>query len=73
MDKPPSWVDQHRLKKVGLYYEGYVDDIDLLQQQHQAYTVSTYGIRRSWVNNAQTTTAGADDQSNHTQGKENKV
>ena len=76
MDTPPTWVEEHRLKKVGVYYEGYVDDIDLVRQQHQAYTVSTFGVRRSRVNNAaQATNAGVDDHptSDDTQGKENKV
>ena len=67
MDAPPQWVEEHRLKKVGLYYEGYVDDVDLVRQQHQAYTVSTFGIRRSWANNA------VDNHSSQDQGKENKV
>ena len=70
MDAPPQWVEEHRLKKVGLYYEGYVDDIDLVRQQHQAYSVSTFGIRRSWANNA---TTGVDNHSSQDQGKENKV
>ena len=78
MDTPPTWVEEHRLKKVGLYYKGYVDDVDLVRQQHQAYTVSTFGIRRSRVINAQAATPnnGSDDQptcTNGTQGKENKV
>ena len=72
MDTPPQWVEEHRLKKVGLYYEGYVDDIDLVRQQHQACTVSTFGIRRSWANNAQIT-SGVDNHSSQAQGKENKV
>ena len=67
---PPQWVEEHRLKKVGLYYEGCVDDIELVRQQHQAYTVSTFGVRRSWANSAETTTAVADD---CTPEKENKV
>ena len=72
---PPPWVVQHRLKKVGLYYEGYVDDIDLVRQQHQAYTVSTFGIRRSRVNNATTNATGVNEHPTctDTQGKENKV
>lgn len=35
------------IKQAGLYYEGYVEDIDLIRQQHQADTVSTFGVRRS--------------------------
>ena len=69
-DKPPQWVEDHKLKKVGLYYEGCVDDIDLVRQQHQAYTVSTFGVRRSWSNNA---TTRVDNLSSQAQGKENKV
>ena len=63
MDAAPQWVGEHNLRRVGLYYEGYVDDtvLDVLRQQHQAYTVSTFGIRRS------TSTA------QKTQEKENKV
>ena len=74
-DLPPTWVVEHQLKKVGLYYEGYVDDIDLVRQQHQAYIVSTFGIRRSWVNNATTHTSAVDEVSTctDTKGKENKV
>ena len=65
----PTWVVEHRLKKVGLYYEGYVD-IDLVRQQHQAYTISTFGIRHSRVNNATTHATGVNE---HPTGKENKV
>ena len=73
-DLPLTWVVEHQLK-VDLYYEGYVDDIDLVKQQHQAYTVSTFGIRRSWVINASTHTTLVDEvaTSTDTQGKENKV
>lgn len=62
---PLPWVQEHRLKKIGLYY---VDDIDLVRQ------ASTFGIRRSRVNNGQTTIAGVDHPTcNDAQGKENKV
>lgn len=66
----PEWIEEHQLNKVGLYYEGYVDDIDLVRQQHQAYTVSSFGIRRSWANSTESISAGVDDQF---EGKENKV
>jgi hypothetical protein len=42
-----KWAQDCGLKKVGLYYEGYVEDIALVRQQHQADTVSTFGVRRS--------------------------
>ena len=57
MDAVPLWVREHNLRQVGLYYEGYVHDIDLVRQQHQAYTVSTFGIRRSWANSTQKTSS----------------
>ena len=63
----PSWARE--LKKVGFYYEGFVEDIDSVRQKHQAATVSTYGIRRSRTNNYKK--QEADDAS--CSGKENKV
>ena len=44
----PKWAQDCGLKKSGLYYEGYVQDIDLVRQQRQADTVSTFGVRKSW-------------------------
>ncbi len=29
MDAAPQWVVEHNLRRIGLYYEGYVDDIVL--------------------------------------------
>ena len=71
----PKWVEDHthcRLKQVGLYYEGYVEDLDLVQQQHQAYTVSTYGTRRSRAN-VQNQTNNPTNQTQCETGKESKV
>ena len=63
----PTWARD--LKKVGLYYEGFVEDIDSLRQKHQAATVSTYGIRRSRSNNHRKIEENDDQCTN----KENKV
>ena len=68
----PKWVEDHRLKQVGLYYEGYVEDLDLVRQQYQAYTVSTYGTRRSRAN-VQNQTNNPTNQTQCETGKENKV
>ena len=43
----PNWARDSGLKRVGLYYEGIVDDENLVRQKHQADTVSTFGVRRS--------------------------
>ena len=40
------------LKRVGLYYEGIVDDVNLVRQKHQADTVYLWGSKvtvLSWV------------------------
>ena len=39
----PEWAIG--LKRVGNYFEGYVEDIEAVRQKHQASTVSTYGCR----------------------------
>ena len=44
----PDWTSG--LNRVGQYFEGYVEDIDLIRQKHQAATVTTYGVRRSRSN-----------------------
>ena len=44
----PTWAKG--LKQVGLYYKGYVEDIDAIRQKHLAATMSSFGIRRSRSN-----------------------
>ena len=40
-----TWTEG--LKSNGLYFEGYVNDVDHLLEHHRAETVTTYGTRRS--------------------------
>ena len=44
----PTWAGG--LKQVGLYYEKYVENIDLIRQKHFTATVSSFGNRRSRSN-----------------------
>jgi len=53
-----------RAEARGLYYEGFVEDIDSIRQKHQAATVSTYGIRRSRTNSLQTREVNSGDKGN---------
>lgn len=40
-----SWIEG--LTRVGVYYEGFVKNIDDVLAKHSTETVTTYGIRRS--------------------------
>ena len=41
----PTWTEG--LKKSGLYYDGFVDDIESVLEQHRKDTVTFYGTRNS--------------------------
>ena len=58
----PSWTAN--LEAKGVYYEGLVEDVDWLLDQHRLATVTTYGTRRSRKNHASTS-------SDCNRGKEN--
>ena len=45
MSSFPVWAEG--LKKVGTYYEGYVEDLEGTLELHWQDTVTTWGIRRS--------------------------
>ena len=45
MSSFPVWAEG--LKKVGTYYEGYVEDLEGTLELHRRDTVTTWGIRRS--------------------------
>ena len=66
----PNWAQD--LKHVGLYYEGFVEDIDLVRQKHLTAIMSSFGIRRSRsnVNPAETQSVEKCDDHND---KENKM
>ena len=61
------------LKQVGLYYEGYIEDIDLIRQKHLAATVSLFGIRRSRSNTNPTETQSAAKCDNDKENKESII
>ena len=44
-DKTPGWAKG--LKLVGVYYEGYTDNLQQLLNKHSSSTITTYGVRRS--------------------------
>ena len=44
MASVPAWSE--RLIKKGSYFEGFVDDLDILEY-HKRDTITTWGIRRS--------------------------
>ena len=70
----PTWAKG--LKQVGLYYEGYVEDINLIRQKHLAATVSSFGIRKSRSNTnttENTQSQKCDNQNDKDKDKENKV
>ena len=67
----PTWAKG--LKQVGLYYEGYVEDIDLIRQKHLAATVSSFGIRRSRSNTNSTEKELSVEKCDNQNDKENKV
>lgn len=41
----PQWAEG--LQQVGMYYEGYVDDLDSILDKHKIATLTTYGTRSS--------------------------
>ena len=43
----PKWAKDFNLEVHGCYYEGFVDDYDLLISQHCMESVTTYGVRKS--------------------------
>ena len=45
-----QWTDG--LNPSGLYYEGYMDDLQQMLTKHSSATVSTYGVRQSHTNHA---------------------
>ena len=45
MSSLPVWAEG--LKKVGTYYEGYVEDLERTLELHRRDTVTTWGIQRS--------------------------
>ena len=45
MSSFPVWAEG--LKKVGTYYEGYVEDLEGTLELHRQDTVTTWSIRRS--------------------------
>ena len=44
-----QWMEG--LSPCGLYYEGYTDDLQQMLTKHSSATVTTYGVRRSHINN----------------------
>ena len=43
----PKWARDYSLEVRGCYYEGFVDNYDLVLSQHCMESVTTYGIRKS--------------------------
>ena len=43
----PKWTSDYSLELSGCYYEGFVDDHNLLLSQHCMESVTTYGVRKS--------------------------
>lgn len=43
----PNWATENNLQSNGLYYEGFVDDLESVLDYHKVLTVSTYGTRKS--------------------------
>ena len=39
----PKWATDNNLRANGLYYEGFVDDLESILDYHKVVTVSTYG------------------------------
>ena len=42
----PKWASDYSLLMCGFYYEGFVDNYDLVLSQHCMESVTTYGIRK---------------------------
>ena len=61
----PKWAEDNSLKLVGKYYEGFVTDVELVKQQHQADTVCTFGVRRSRYSKQSDNQSGNDIEVNH--------
>ena len=40
----PKWADDYNLQRRDCYYEGLVDDYDLVLSQHCMESVTTYGV-----------------------------
>ena len=62
----PNWATDYNLRANGLYYEGFVDDLESLLDYHKVVTVTTYGTRKS---RKVAVVAGL---GNDTEGKENE-
>ena len=43
----PKWASDYNLQLCGCYYEGFVDNYDLVLSQHCMESVTTYGVRKS--------------------------
>ena len=43
----PKWASNYCLEPRGCYYEGFVDDYDLVLSQHCMESVTTFGVRKS--------------------------
>ena len=43
----PKWTSDYSLEVDGCYYEGFVDDYDLVISQHCMESVTTYRVRKS--------------------------
>ena len=62
----PNWATDYNLRANGLYYEGFVDELESLLDYHKVVTVTTYGTRKSRK------VAAVTDLGNDTEGKENE-
>jgi len=58
------------LKPVENYFEGYIEDVQVVRQKHQVSTVSTYGVRRSRQN---TEASNKTEMCDNVDSKENEV
>ena len=43
----PNWATDYNLRANGLYYEGFLDDLESLLDYHKVITVTMYGTQKS--------------------------
>ena len=60
------------LAKVGLYYEGYVDDLEEILESHRLCTQTSYGTRHSKKSTCEAGNSNKENEDNSTETKVKK-
>ena len=61
----PEWAAGYSLQPCGQYFQGFVDDYEVVLSCHKIETVTSYGIRKSRRVASKENAAPADNDSRH--------